>query len=241
MASADTSSTHRPIRSFARREGRLTAGQQKALDTLWPIYGIDDPQSPDFSALLNSQRPLILEIGFGNGELLAHCAAALPEVNFLGIEVHRPGVGHLLLTLREKQLNNVRLLNHDAMEILANWIPPASLDAVWLFFPDPWPKKKHHKRRIVNPDFLDRLGRCLKPQGMLHMASDWQDYVESMQAILAQDARFTQATTPENAFEDSIWQRPQTKFERRGLRKGHNITDLRYRYLATAQAAMAHK
>ena len=241
MAHPIKQSGHRPIRSFTLREGRLTPGQKKALQELWPVYGIDtgigtQKQAPAFADIFANDHPVILEIGFGNGESLAQTAAQLPAVNFLGIEVHRPGIGHLLLALDRMQLTNVRVINHDAMEVLSGWIPENSLTAIWLFFPDPWPKKKHHKRRIVNSGFLDQIARCLKPQGILHMATDWQDYAVHMRTALKKDSRFSEELSPTNPYRDLIPHRPRTKFERRGLKKGHSITDLFYRFVPGRQA-----
>ena len=216
----------RKIRSFVRREGRLTHGQQHALEMLWPIYGIEaDAQNLDFQMLFGNDHPVILEIGFGNGESLAAMAQALPENNYIGIEVHRPGVGHLLKLIEEKGLSNLRVMSDDAVEILTRQIPVASLSGVQLFFPDPWHKKKHHKRRIVQPDFVHHLATRLKSGGFFHMATDWQDYAVHMLEVMQASNDF------ENCSESGDYvprpgHRPITKFEQRGHRLGHSVWDL---------------
>ncbi|MGB5733948.1 MAG: tRNA (guanosine(46)-N7)-methyltransferase TrmB, partial [Thiohalocapsa sp.] len=173
-------SHHRGIRSFVLREGRLTAGQERAFSELWPRWGCDwrPGQLLDLPALFGNANPVVLEIGFGNGESLAQMAAAQPQRNFLGLEVHRPGVGHLLLEIERLGLGNLRVLRQDAIGLLREGLVPASLDAVHLYFPDPWPKKRHHKRRIVQPDFVALVARVLVPGGLLHAATDWEPYAE---------------------------------------------------------------
>ena len=223
------SSPRRAIRSFVRRAGRITSAQQRALDELWPRYGIEPDNTPlNFAALFQRQAPLIVEIGFGNGEALAAMAAAHPENNYLGIEVHRPGIGSLLLRIESEALTNVRLLEGDAKEILAQRIPPGSIQGVHLFFPDPWPKKRHHKRRLVQTDFIELIRRVLTPGGYFHLATDWQDYAEHMLALLSQTPGFENSAgsgcyTPRPEY------RPLTKFERRGQKLGHGVWDLIFR------------
>lgn len=219
--------THRPIRSFVLRQGRLTAGQQRAFDTLWPRFGIDyDARPLDFSALFGNQHPVFLEIGFGNGESLASMAAAHPEHNYVGIEVHAPGVGHLLIRIEELGLENIRILRHDAIEVLKHSVPAASLQGLFLFFPDPWHKKRHHKRRILNPAFVTELARVIRPGGCFHAATDWEDYAQQMLSVLSgADALFENSAgagryTPRPDY------RPLTKFEQRGQRLGHGVWDL---------------
>ena len=220
----------RRIRSFVLREGRLTRGQQQALETLWPKYGVDYREQPlDLPALFGNEHPVILEIGFGNGESLADQAAAEPQHNFLGIEVHRPGVGHLLRLIEERGLANLRLVNHDAVEVLEHMIPERSLSGVQIYFPDPWPKKKHHKRRIVQPPFLRLLASRMRPGAFLHLATDWQDYAEHMVEALHQVEDLFENTAVEGAFVPRPARRPQTKFERRGQRLGHGTWDLVWR------------
>jgi len=222
------------IRSFVRREGRLTPGQQKALDTLWPHYGLDPEQPLDPLALFGRQAPLTLEIGFGNGASLAAMAARETENDFIGIEVHRPGVGRLLRRIEQQELGNVRLFCHDAVEVLNRCIGDRSLDRVLLFFPDPWPKTKHHKRRIVQPGFIRLLGRKIRPGGLLHLATDWQPYAEHMLNVMQDSPRFSNiAGQGQYAVRPAY--RPATRFEQRGLRLGHTVRDLVFRRTALAE------
>ncbi|MBI5612175.1 MAG: tRNA (guanosine(46)-N7)-methyltransferase TrmB [Gammaproteobacteria bacterium] len=223
------SAPHRTIRSFVRRAGRITSAQRRALDELWPRYGIKAGEAPlDFAALFPNRTPPIVEIGFGNGEALATLAAAHPENNYLGIEVHRPGIGSLLLRLDSGALTNVRLLEGDAKEVLAQRIPPGSVQAVHVFFPDPWPKKRHHKRRLVQADFVASIQRALAPDGYLHLATDWQEYAEHMLALLDQTPGFENTAGAGN-YAPRPEYRPLTKFERRGQRLGHGVWDLIFR------------
>ncbi len=216
----------RPIRSFVRREGRLTAAQQRALTELWPHYGLEAHSGLlDPGAIFGRHAPVWLEIGFGNGDALRHMAAHFPERDFIGIEVHRPGVGHLLNALAEEGRTNVRVICADAAEILRAQIAAAQLERILIFFPDPWPKKRHHKRRLIQPRFADELARVLAPGGVLHLATDWADYGEHMRAVLDPHPDFHAPHGP-------IWPRPAyrpaTRFERRGLRRGHGVVDLLY-------------
>jgi tRNA (guanine-N7-)-methyltransferase len=217
---------HRPIRSFVRREGRLTKGQQRALTELWPRYGIDnDGTVLDLPALFGRDNPKVLEIGFGNGTSLAQMAAAFPDNDYLGIEVHRPGVGALLLLMEEQGLSNIRVLCADAVEVIRQRLPDAALDRVQLFFPDPWHKTRHHKRRIVQPDFVALIARKLKPGGVFHLATDWEDYARQMLAVMTAAAEFrNQAGDGQYAPRPET--RPLTKFEQRGQRLGHGVWDL---------------
>ena len=218
----------RRIRSFVRREGRLTPGQQRALEELWPRFGLspDDHFIP--SDVFGRTAPLTLEIGFGNGTSLAAMAGQEPGNDFLGIEVHRPGVGHLLKQIETEGLENVRLYCHDAVDILNNCIDDHSLDRVLLFFPDPWHKKKHHKRRIVQPAFTSLLARKLKHGGILHMATDWLAYAEHMLDVMESATAFTNTSGHRNYSQRPAY-RPTTKFEQRGRRLGHGVWDLVYR------------
>jgi len=219
---ADKTGKNRRIRSFVRRAGRLTTGQGRALETLWPVWGLAYAAAPiDPERIFGRHAPLILEIGFGNGELLATMAADNPEQNFLGIEVHEPGVGHCLLCLDRLGLTNVRLMRHDALEVLENQIPDAALHGVHLFFPDPWPKKRQYKRRIVRPDFIALLGRKIESGGYFHTATDWADYARHIQATVSENPVFS-------AVEAKTSKRPETKFERRGKRLGHEIWEQIY-------------
>jgi len=220
----------RKIKSFIRRQGRLTAGQQLALDNQWHVYGLDPNIDYDFAEVFGRNAPRCIEIGFGNGESLAKMAAANPEIDYIGIEVHRPGVGHLLMLLAEKNLTNVRIYCHDAIEILEKRVPDDSLSGVHLFFPDPWPKKKHHKRRIVQPGFTELLSRKLKTGGYFHAASDWQHYAEHMLAVLSEQKRLANAS-PGADYCPRPDYRPLTKFEQRGIKLGHGVWDLIFRKL----------
>ncbi|MEA3638403.1 MAG: tRNA (guanosine(46)-N7)-methyltransferase TrmB [Lamprobacter sp.] len=220
----------REIRSFVLREGRLTAGQERAFRELWPRFGIDwqpgevfDPQ-----ALFATARPITLEIGFGDGESLAAMAAAAPERNFIGLEVHRPGVGHLLLRLEQRDLTNLRVLRTDATALFETGLPSASLDRVQLFFPDPWPKKRHHKRRILQPGFVAAVARVLQPGGIFHLATDWTPYADWMLAMLDDASELFENSAGLGQFSVRPAQRPITKFERRGQRLGHQVHDLIY-------------
>jgi len=229
--SADESvSPRRSIRSFVKRSGRLTIGQQEALKKLWPIYGIEyqPAQILDWQGLCSGFDGLKLEIGFGNGDSLVEMAANDPGYGYIGIEVHEPGVGHCLMKLHEAGVTNLRLISHDAMDVIERMIPDACLDAVFLFFPDPWHKKKHHKRRIVNQAFRDQLVRVLKPDGIVHMATDWQDYALHMAEDMLGDPRFVNMGN-ESGYVEKPTYRPQTKFETRGLRLGHAVWDLLFR------------
>ncbi|MCB1735806.1 MAG: tRNA (guanosine(46)-N7)-methyltransferase TrmB [Gammaproteobacteria bacterium] len=223
---------HREIRSFVKREGRLTPGQQRALDELFPQFGIAidtaTPRPLDLPAQFGRDAPVTLEIGFGNGEAMATMAAAAPELNFIGIEVHRPGVGHLLLKVEEIGLTNVRAINHDAVEVVRDFIPEQALDRVLVWFADPWPKKKHHKRRIIQLAFVELLRSRLKPGCILHLATDWQNYAEHQLEVMDAAPGWENAAGPGNYSAKPDY-RPETKFERRGLKLGHGVWDLVYR------------
>jgi tRNA (guanine-N7-)-methyltransferase len=222
----------RSIRSFVRRESRITPAQLRALGELWPRYGIPEGQAPlDWPSVFGRRAPVILEIGFGNGEALAAAAAAHPENNYLGIEVHRPGVGSLLRRIEAGTLSNVRVLLGDASEILAQRIPDASLAAVHLFFPDPWPKKRHHKRRLVQPEFAALVARKLEAGGYFHLATDWPAYAEHMAAVLSRTEGLVDASG-EGRFQELVAGRLSTRFEQRGRRLGHEVRDLVYLRLA---------
>jgi tRNA (guanine-N7-)-methyltransferase len=215
----------RPIRSFVRRTGRMTPSQQKALAELMPESGIAFARQPlDLEAVYGRRVPVVLEIGFGNGETLVQQASENPEQDYLGIEVHEPGVGHCLLAARDAGISNLRLISHDAMEVLEQQIPLESLHRINLYFPDPWPKKRHHKRRIVQPEFLDLCADRLQSQGVLHIATDWANYAEHIDETLAAHPRFECSERREHSGDKPL-DRPRTKFERRGLRKGHRIFD----------------
>jgi tRNA (guanine-N7-)-methyltransferase len=224
---ADHSAQHpRPIRSFVLRQGRLTKRQQKAFQQHWTRLGIEYArQLLDLSEVFGNDNPVYLEIGFGNGESLAEMARQHPERNYIGIEVHGPGVGHLLMKLEEYGCENVRVCRHDAVEVLEHMIPDAALQGVSLFFPDPWHKKRHHKRRIVQPEFLELLARKIRPGGLFHAATDWQNYAEHMLDVLTGASHIFRNTAEED-FIVRPGDRPLTKFEQRGLRLGHGVWDL---------------
>lgn len=219
---------HRQIRSFVRRAGRLTTSQQRALDELWPGYGLNYvPEPIDFEDTYGRKAPVVLEIGFGNGDTLVEQAAASPSEDFLGIEVHEPGVGHCLIAANSAAVSNLRLIVHDAIDVLEHQVPSASLRRINLYFPDPWPKKRHHKRRIVQPRFLDLCADKLEPGGAIHIATDWANYAAHIDEVFAASAEF-RGTERREHDGDRPFKRPMTKFERRGLRRGHRIVDWRF-------------
>ena len=221
----------RPIRSFVLRQGRMTAAQERAFEALWPRHGVDWQPGTflDLPALFGNHRPVVLEIGFGNGESLAEMAAADPGRNWMGVEVHGPGVGHLLLEIERRGLTNLLVVQHDAVELLAQGLGLGVLERVQLFFPDPWPKTRHHKRRILSPPFVDLLGRAIRPGGIFHAATDWEPYAEQMlRALEAPGSPFSNAAGP-GRFAPRPAQRPLTRFERRGERLGHRVRDLVFR------------
>ncbi|MGD0960011.1 MAG: tRNA (guanosine(46)-N7)-methyltransferase TrmB [Methylomonas sp.] len=216
------------IRSFIRRQGRTTAGQKLALESYWRKYCLPPQQYVDFAEVFGRQAPLIVEIGFGNGDSLADMAAANPDFNYLGLEVHKPGVGHLMLMLEQRGIHNVRIYNHDAFEILEQRIPDHSLAGVLLFFPDPWQKRRHHKRRIVRPEFVALLDKKLAAGGYFHAATDWRHYAQDMLKILSAGPGLRNAS-PSQDFCPRPDYRPLTKFERRGMALGHGVWDLMFR------------
>lgn len=227
-------SGHRTIRSFVRRTGRLTPGQQKAFDRLWPRYGVEtSDQRFDANQLFGRQAPLTLEIGFGNGESLVEMAAAYPEQDFLGIEVHTPGIGHAMLAAEKSGVSNLRLVCGDAMEVLTQQVPDGALNRINLYFPDPWPKARHHKRRILQGTFLDLAARKLRPDGTLNIATDWANYADHIDETMASRPDFQRAERREHGGDRPL-DRPTTKFERRGLKLGHRIWDWVYRRLPAA-------
>lgn len=218
----------RPIRSFVRRTGRLTPSQQNALEVLWPEIGIQyEARRLDLEAVFGRKAPTIVEVGFGNGETLVQQAVENPDYDYIGIEVHEPGVGHCLLSAKKAGIGNLRLLMHDAIDVLTEQIPLASLSRVNLYFPDPWPKKRHHKRRIVQHDFLGLIADRLQDDGTLNVATDWADYAEHIDDIVAQSDRFD-CTLRREHDGDRPLDRPRTKFEQRGLKKGHRIFDWKF-------------
>ena len=219
-----TQASVRPIRSFVLRAGRIGPGQQRALDELGPRFVLPYRAAPlDLAATFGRDAPTVLEIGFGMGDATAQIAAALPQRNFIGIEVHAPGVGALLKRIGEQGLGNLRLIQHDAVEVLQHMIAPASLAGVHLYFPDPWHKKRHHKRRLVQPAWVAQLATRLAQGGYLHCATDWQPYAEQMLEVLGGEASL--ANTAAGFAPRPAW-RPLTKFEQRGLKLGHGVWDL---------------
>jgi len=219
---------HRPIRSFVLRQGRLTPSQEKALDNHWQAYGIDFSENMlDFNSIFGNKAPITLEIGFGNGESLLEQAIGHPERNFLGIEVHTPGVGHLIHEAQRAGINNLRIIRHDAIEVLDKQIPENTLDRVQLFFPDPWHKKRHNKRRILKSNFVETIRKHLHIGGHFHMATDWENYAEHMLETMNQHPGFFN-TAAEANFISPQGLRPETKFERRGLKLGHGVWDMVY-------------
>nr|WP_188027145.1 tRNA (guanosine(46)-N7)-methyltransferase TrmB [Tolumonas osonensis] len=215
----------RRIRSFVRREGRLTKGQERALQELWPVMGVEfRDEMLDLAQLFGREAPVVLEIGFGMGKSLVEMAAAAPEKNFIGIEVHRPGVGACLSSAQDAGITNLRLFCHDAVEVLGQMIPDESIDTLQLFFPDPWHKARHHKRRIVQPAFVQMLRPKLKIGGVFHMATDWENYAEHMLEVMNAAEGFV--NTVEGDYAPRPDSRPLTKFEQRGHRLGHGVWDL---------------
>lgn len=218
----------RTIRSFIRRQGRITPAQKSALEELWDEFCLDPNAAFDPAAVFGRCAQIILEIGFGNGESLSETASSHLENDYLGIEVHKPGVGHLMLKLKELGLTNVRIYCADAVDILERRIADGSLEGINLFFPDPWPKKKHRKRRIVTPEFIALAVSKLKPGGFFHATTDWEDYARQMLAVVEACGALENTAGP-SAFAPRPGDRPLTKFEKRGLRLGHGVWDLIYR------------
>lgn len=219
----------RTVRSFVRRQGRLTPGQQRAIDTLWSQFAIDEGDSLiDLNALFDRDAPKVLEIGFGNGLSLSKMAAAQPETDFIGVEVHQPGVGQLLKAIEEQGLTNLRVACTDAVVLLQERISDNALDRLQLYFPDPWHKKRHHKRRIIQPSFVQLLSEKIKSDGYLHMATDWQHYAEQMLEDLSNNVDFINCGD-ESGYIPRPEYRPLTKFEQRGHKLGHGIWDLLFK------------
>lgn len=218
---------HGPIRSYVLRQGRVSNAQRRAHDTLLPRYGIPYADAPlNLDTVFARNAPRIMEIGCGMGETTVAIAAAHPHQDYLGIEVHTPGVGSLLKQIDELNLSNVRVIQHDAVAVLENMIAPASLDGLHVYFPDPWPKKRQQKRRLIQPAFVALAASRLKPGGYLHAATDWQEYAEQILSVLAAEPVLT--NTAAAYAERPAW-RPQTKFETRGLKLGHGVWDIVFR------------
>jgi tRNA (guanine-N7-)-methyltransferase len=216
--------THPPIRSYVLRQGRFSPAQQRAHAELLPRFGLPPGRGPlDFRALFGREAPVIAEIGFGMGETTARIAAAHPDNDYLAIEVHSPGVGSLLKQIGEQSLTNVRIAQHDAVEVLRDRVAPGSLAGIHVFFPDPWPKKRHHKRRLIQPAFAELAASRLARGGRLHVATDWQEYAEHVLQVLCATPGLRNTAAD---FAPRPESRPETKFERRGLKLGHGVWDL---------------
>jgi tRNA (guanine-N7-)-methyltransferase len=223
---AESASGKRSIRSFVRRSGRITAAQERALEDLWPAYGIDfSAELLDLDEIFGRSADRVLEIGFGNGDSLVQDAAGQPELDFLGVEVHEPGIGHCLIAARERGLTNLRIIKHDAVQVLQHQLRDEALARINLYFPDPWPKKRHHKRRLIQASFLQLAACKLATAGTLHIATDWENYAEHIDELIARSADFTLAERRVHDDESAPPGRERTKFERRGLREGHSIWD----------------
>jgi tRNA (guanine-N7-)-methyltransferase len=224
----------RPIRSFVLRQGRQTEAQKRAFTEHWPRFGLTCAgMTRDFDVVFGRSAPRVVEIGFGNGEQLLFAAERETGRDFIGIEVHGPGVGRLLNAVADAKLGNVRVYQHDAVEVLANEIADASLDEVRIYFPDPWHKKRHHKRRLVQPAFVALLCAKLRPGGTLHLATDWAAYAEHMWDVLDAEPRLRNTAGPRGAVPRPDWRR-QTHFETRGQKLGHGVWDLVYERVANA-------
>ncbi|MDG1733623.1 MAG: tRNA (guanosine(46)-N7)-methyltransferase TrmB [Thalassotalea sp.] len=218
----------RQVRSFVKREGRLTKAQGRALETLWDTMGLNHSDGMiDAASLFGNSNPITLEIGFGMGKSLVAMAKAAPQINFIGIEVHRPGVGACLAEAETEGVDNLKVYEHDAIEILADCIPKGSIDTVQLFFPDPWHKAKHHKRRIVKPEFIESIRGALKVDGVFHMATDWENYAECMLEDMTGAPGFGNLSE-NNDYVPRPDSRPLTKFENRGQNLGHGVWDLQF-------------
>jgi tRNA (guanine-N7-)-methyltransferase len=221
---------HRSIRSYVLRQGRMSVAQRRAYEQLFGQYAIEFAQHQlDFAAVFGRDAPTVLEIGFGMGETTAAIAQAHPETNYLAIEVHSPGVGSLLKLIAERGLTNVRIVQYDAVEVIEHMIAPATAAGIHIFFPDPWPKKRHHKRRLIRAPFVHVIASCLAPGGYLHLATDWEDYAQQMLDVLNQEPLLVN-TVPDYAPRPD--HRPLTKFEQRGRKLGHPVWDLVYRRAA---------
>jgi len=219
---------YRPIRSFVLRQGRFTSAQQRAFDDYWPKFGIDfSGQLRDLNIIFSRNAPKILEIGFGNGAALHYAAKNDEQRDYIGIEVHAPGVGHLLNVLHHEQIKNVRVYHHDAVEVLEKEINDGALAEIRIYFPDPWHKKRHHKRRLIQPKLVSLLVRKLQKEGLLHLATDWEEYAQHMWDVLDNTEGLINCAGPRGSIERPAW-RVQTRFENRGRQLGHDVWDLLY-------------
>ncbi len=218
----------RVIRSFVVRSGRMTAGQTRGWDNYWGQFGLEPGKRLDFLQIFGNDNPVVFEIGFGMGSSLFEMASQSPDMNFVGVEVHRPGVGALLAQAGDAGLSNLRVLCCDAVELLKQDVPDGSLSRLQLYFPDPWHKKRHHKRRIVQPDFAALVAAKLVDGGVFHMATDWEPYAEHMAEVMGAAPDYENCAQP-GPYSEKPEYRPTTKFERRGERLGHGVWDLLYR------------
>ena len=226
----DVKPPHRRIRSFVVREGRLTQGQERAFEQIWPYFGVQfDGTRLNLPQLFGNNAPVFLEIGFGDGESLAQMAACNPETNYLGVEMHRPGVGHLLLKMEQQSLTNVRVIRHDAVEVVRQGLANAALTGLFLFFPDPWHKRRHNKRRILQPEFVNEIARVLRPGGIFHAATDWDEYARHMLRVMTEADVSFENCAGENRYSVRPDYRLLTNFERRGQHLGHEVRDLIFR------------
>lgn len=227
----DESEKHqRTIKSFVLRQGHLSAAQERAITTLMPKWGLDYQDSKvDLNQVFNREAPKILEIGFGMGVATAEIAKNLPASDFLGVEVHGPGVGNLLKLIEESEISNLRIIRHDAVEVVECMLPEASLDGIHIFFPDPWHKKRHNKRRLIQPHFVDKLLPRLKVGGYIHLATDWEEYAQQMLEVLN---AYPQLENTASDFAPKPDYRPLTKFEARGIKLGHGVWDLVFKRIA---------
>ena len=217
-------SEHRPIRSFVLRQGRVSNAQRRAHETLLPLYGISFADSLiDLNQVFGRSAPKFLEIGFGMGETTAAIAQAHPQNDYLAIDVHTPGVGSLLKLIEESGLTNLRIIQHDAVEVLQRMLPPECLDGAHIFFPDPWPKARHHKRRLIQPQFIALLSERLKHGGYVHVATDWEEYAQQILQVLGNEPQLANTAAD---YAPCPAYRPSTKFEQRGLKLGHGVWDL---------------
>jgi tRNA (guanine-N7-)-methyltransferase len=220
--------TQRHIRSFVLRAGRMTPAQERALKDLWPSYGVDLNDDPlDLEGIFGRRAPRCLEIGFGVGEVIGSLAEHNPHIDYLGLEVHRPGVGRLLLRAEQAQVRNLRVICRDAVEVLKDKLQNESFDEILVFFPDPWHKKRHHKRRLIDPAFVASLAAKLRPDGVLRLATDWQAYAEQMLAVCNANSELA-SLSADGTYVPRPEFRPLTRFERRGTRLGHGVWDLAY-------------
>jgi tRNA (guanine-N7-)-methyltransferase len=232
MIASDLAPRHRRIRSFVRREGRITGAQKEALERLWPRFGISEAAAPmDFETLFGRRAPVVMEIGFGSGDYLLSRAGAEPEKDFVGVEVHRPGVGRVLHRAEQAGLLNLRVACHDAVEVLRDGVVPGVLSEIVIYFPDPWPKKRHHKRRLIQPDFTQLAASRLTIGGRLLLATDWAEYAEQMKTVLNSEKSLRNCAA-DGGYVPRPAARPTTRFEARGERLGHCVFDLEFERVA---------